>query len=300
MSIIKISKESRDRFTILSNKVLRMKELSWEAKGLHAFFMSCTESYQISVKALTKTYPAGKAKVWRILRELIDAGLCYRFHKHFEGRIQGMEYLIFEEPLSAEEIQEKLQHTENQCAVFECAEKCGTKERPKERKTNSKEKLVFNNCPVTSDEEPEPIQEKNLCFDLKNEQWINISPEEKKEWEKIYPNADIELELLKATEWLKANPSKAKKKKLWRKFLLNWFDKANKIGSKKKSPRFQNMTTARTAQAILRKNARPIAREMFINDTHFVRLDTGERISLEINPEEFENQMLQIFNLSKS
>ena len=48
--------------------------------------------------------------------------------------------------------------------------------------------------------------------------WTGITPEDLAAWAVAYPAADIAVELARATEWLKANPKKAKKSN-WRKWL---------------------------------------------------------------------------------
>lgn len=55
----------------------------------------------------------------------------------------------------------------------------------------------------------------------------NISQKDLLEWKVLYPSVDISLEILKMQEWCKCNISKAKSKKLWRKFITNWLRKGN-------------------------------------------------------------------------
>lgn len=61
-----------------------------------------------------------------------------------------------------------------------------------------------------------------------------------------------------------------------------------------------NLLTAREAQSGLRAMDSPKFKEFFIADKELVRLDTGNRISLYLSPFEFEEKMLQLFNLGKS
>ena len=60
--------------------------------------------------------------------------------------------------------------------------------------------------------------------------WQGITDEDRAEWALAYPAADIPVELAKATQWLKANPKKAKKSN-WRKWLTTvWLNKCQDRG----------------------------------------------------------------------
>ncbi len=68
----------------------------------------------------------------------------------------------------------------------------------------------------------------------------NITESDLEQWKAAYPDIDIEREIAKAQQWLLAHPSKAKKK-LWRKFLIGWFARANDTAENKKAYRSQNV-----------------------------------------------------------
>lgn len=94
----------------------------------------------------------------------------------------------------------------------------------KER-TNIKKELkeeVFNIAQSSPEGLTEP--KKDIFFDFETLKFVNIVSEDKVAWQIAYPNANIEQELAKMSEWLKANPSKARKK-LWRKFITNWLNR---------------------------------------------------------------------------
>lgn len=60
--------------------------------------------------------------------------------------------------------------------------------------------------------------------------WEGITPEDRAEWAAAYPAADIPTELARATQWLKANPKKARKSN-WRKWLTTiWLSKCQDRG----------------------------------------------------------------------
>lgn len=66
--------------------------------------------------------------------------------------------------------------------------------------------------------------DKKINFDYKLGQWDGIEVKDARGWELAYPALDIETELFKAAEWVKANP--ANRKSNWRRFLTNWFARA--------------------------------------------------------------------------
>ena len=62
---------------------------------------------------------------------------------------------------------------------------------------------------------------KEVCFDLKERKFQNITNDDIEGWRDAYPNCNIEGELKKMREWLLANPDKQKKN--YRRFIVNWF-----------------------------------------------------------------------------
>ena len=60
--------------------------------------------------------------------------------------------------------------------------------------------------------------------------WEGIGDSDLAEWAAAYPAADIPVELARATQWLKANPKKAKKSN-WRKWLTtSWLNNCQDRG----------------------------------------------------------------------
>ena len=59
--------------------------------------------------------------------------------------------------------------------------------------------------------------------------WEGITEQDQADWRTAYPACDIQRQLAAMTQWLKANPSKSKKK-LWRKFITNWLSRTQERG----------------------------------------------------------------------
>ncbi len=66
--------------------------------------------------------------------------------------------------------------------------------------------------------------------------WEGITDADRAEWSQAYPAADLPVELAKATQWLKANPKKARKSN-WRKWLTTvWLSKCQDRGGTHRTP----------------------------------------------------------------
>lgn len=103
--ILKIQKT--ERFTILSNDMLRNDKLSWEARGMLSFILSFPTDWKLNVSHLVKSggisedgrRMCGKEKVYRILNELKAAGYITGQPKRNGGSFHGFDYIVHEEPV---------------------------------------------------------------------------------------------------------------------------------------------------------------------------------------------------------
>ena len=69
--------------------------------------------------------------------------------------------------------------------------------------------------------------------------WQGITDQHRQTWATAYPACTLDIELVRATEWLIANPTKARKSN-WRRFLVSWLtrsqDRGGTIRSAGKTP----------------------------------------------------------------
>ena len=69
--------------------------------------------------------------------------------------------------------------------------------------------------------------------------WHGITDADRQAWATAYPACTLDIELVRAAEWLKANPTRARKSN-WRKFIVGWLtrsqDKGGTIRSAGKTP----------------------------------------------------------------
>lgn len=59
--------------------------------------------------------------------------------------------------------------------------------------------------------------------------WAGITDADRATWAEAFPACKLDIELLRATEWLKTNSAKAKKSN-WRRFLVNWLSRSQDKG----------------------------------------------------------------------
>ena len=66
----------------------------------------------------------------------------------------------------------------------------------------------------------------SILFDKESATFGGIEADELARWQTAYPKANIGAEIRRAAEWAKANPPKRN----WRRFLVNWFMRAERHG----------------------------------------------------------------------
>ena len=82
MTIRRSASPLRKNFTIIPNEAMNDKRLSWEARGMLAYFLSKPDHWKVIPKALINETDAGKVVVYRVLKELEDAGYITTEQKH--------------------------------------------------------------------------------------------------------------------------------------------------------------------------------------------------------------------------
>ena len=106
--IIHTIHDNTNPYVQLNKKTLWDENLSVEAVGTWARLMSRPTNWQIRVTELMKSCKMGKRTVYRVLKELISAGYCYRFQPKKVGPKGGIVndriiYLVSEDKRSEED-----------------------------------------------------------------------------------------------------------------------------------------------------------------------------------------------------
>jgi hypothetical protein len=87
----------RHRFVIIDQRAVEDKRLSWAARGLLGYLLSRPDDWKVLVNDLRRRGDLGRDGIYRLLRELRDAGymrFVYARDKH--GRIRGGTYIVQE------------------------------------------------------------------------------------------------------------------------------------------------------------------------------------------------------------
>jgi hypothetical protein len=113
-----------------------------------------------------------------------------------------------------------------------------TERRPSDDEEERRRKDISND--ISNEEDAHPAAQLRtkdlLTFNFESWKFEGILDSDISDWKLMYPHIDIQVETLKATQWLKNNPSRNKKKN-WRKYLTGWYGRSNDSIENKKAYR---------------------------------------------------------------
>ena len=99
MNIKRIQKSKN--YSIISNEILRRKDLSLKAKGLMSLILSLPDSWDLTVNGLVEIVKESKNTIYSVLKELNSFGYVKRNRiTNLTGKVVKWELLIYEEPLT--------------------------------------------------------------------------------------------------------------------------------------------------------------------------------------------------------
>lgn len=100
----RVERVERD-FTVLSNRIVRDKNISLKAKGLFLVVMSLNESnWDFSINGLCKIVKEGRSAIYTAIEELKDAGYCtYTQTRDESGQLGEAQYTFYEIPIPCDE-----------------------------------------------------------------------------------------------------------------------------------------------------------------------------------------------------
>lgn len=136
----KIKLNKKDNYTIISNSVLKNKNLSLKAKGLYAYMWSLPDDWDYSVAGLVAVLKEGKQAINEALKELEREGYLVRTILRKGGKFSDMDYILNEFP-------QFLPFTD-----FPQAEKPLTENPPQQNKDITKEKIIKDPLPTVKGE----------------------------------------------------------------------------------------------------------------------------------------------------
>ena len=99
MNIKRIQKSKN--YSIISNDILRKKELSLKAKGLISLILSLPDSWDLTVNGLVEIVKESKNTIYSILKELNKFGYVERNRvTNLTGKVVKWELIVYEQPLT--------------------------------------------------------------------------------------------------------------------------------------------------------------------------------------------------------
>lgn len=100
MSIIR--NEVRENYSVVTNNVLRSKDLSWCAKGIYSYLCGCSDGFDITLETIATFGNCGRHMAASGVKELKDAGLLETVQEN-DGRF-GANTWVVKNPASVVEI----------------------------------------------------------------------------------------------------------------------------------------------------------------------------------------------------
>ena len=232
MAVIRTIKN--DNYTTMSNYHLKDKELSLKAKGLLSMMLSLPDEWHYSVKGLKGICKESVNTINGILNELENNNYLVRRRKYFNGKISEWEYVIFETNKNHDD---ELLHLKNEdienvdienvdienvdienCDVYKITKELNTKE------LNTKE-LNTKGYSIAQNDLENRIEPSIIQLTLNDKTLYDVTQNDIKEYEELYPNVDVMQELRKMKGWLNANPTKRKTKRGIKRFINNWLSR---------------------------------------------------------------------------
>lgn len=211
--LVRTSKDKDHPYVMLNKMFLEDHNLSLKAKGLLAYCMSKPDGWQFHVNEMTKVLKEGRDSINSAFRELIKYGYCIRKQERLNGQFDKGEYILFEvpeKPYTEKAYTVKAESETSQLVINESSNNESNNNTPKGDIAQTATRLRYD-----------------ISFSFESSSFKGIKQKDKESWKELYPNVDIDLQLKKMQEWIISNPSKAKNKKNWRKFINNWLTKTN-------------------------------------------------------------------------
>lgn len=95
-----IRNNSKDRYTVIDNKILKNKHLSLKARGLLVTLLSLPDNWEFSENGLEKIFNDGITSIRTALKQLEEQGYLKRKQlKDDKGKFKGNEWIVIENPL---------------------------------------------------------------------------------------------------------------------------------------------------------------------------------------------------------
>ena len=213
MTIIRLAERKTD-FVVLAKECLYESELSWGARAIHTYLMSKPNDWEVRVAELVNSGPQGRDAIYKYLNELIALGYIHRIiERNAKGQLNPAVYIVYEikQPYrddAPSKIKRITPHPENpQSNKKPNPEKpeVGKNPRPEnpDRVLPDRAKPTLLNNKITKEGNKQAAESEQLpetaaaCLP-------GLTPEQAHLVMKRFMQAEINLQKLNASVWLKA------------------------------------------------------------------------------------------------
>ena len=94
-----VKQPKKDKFTVLDTTCVNDPRLSWKAKGLHTYFMTLPESWQVHLNEIVRHSTDGIDSLQSAIKQLEKYGYIKKLRNRREdGCFGGVSYFVYEKP----------------------------------------------------------------------------------------------------------------------------------------------------------------------------------------------------------
>lgn len=108
--------EKTNNYTVMSNYHFKEKDMSLKAKGLLSLMLSLPPTWDYSIEGLVTLSSDGEASVRSGIQELEKFGYLDRIQVRENGKIAGVEYIVYEQPKNQHD---SIKNVENNRKILE-------------------------------------------------------------------------------------------------------------------------------------------------------------------------------------
>lgn len=91
-----LRRKKQDNYTVISNEIVKNKDISLKTKGLYLTIMSLPDGWDFSIKGMKAILKENETAIYTAIKELIKYGYCVRNYLYTDGKRSGVEYIFYE------------------------------------------------------------------------------------------------------------------------------------------------------------------------------------------------------------
>lgn len=214
-------KDKENPYSQISNALIRDESISPECRWLIIYLLSNKPGWKIRIPQIMNHVKAhmGRDKLYKVIDEAIEAGYIQRTEINNGNLRNGVCYRISEEA----SFKKSFRHPDFQDTEIQDTENTDVSKKTNKIYKKEQEVRIIAQTPTA----PRKAVPEVISFSFDSKQFVGITDEDIKAWKELYPAVDVTREIKEMVQWILSHDSKAKSKKLWRKFIFNWLRGSN-------------------------------------------------------------------------